>query len=265
LENPQAFRVPIPNHYLVKNGQIQHQLVWNSQQQQWETQDGTTPTGKFDKGGGWIPITQWHSPQQAESDPWEYLPHLHPRLKREERKVEADSDQGSLFLENAVQMHPDTGLVYLSNIPLEEGWYRFGGEGHFVNLRCLPLAEGTQTLLNQAPGKQFALITPAVWGSNRLSYRYPIVPDSQEATPAWSIETLLTDRPHAFRYRLGGSGPTKRLSRGRYAVPAGTVYVLSEPLEVPWEQWDESWFPKEAYSYQRWGCGLSLPLAIGDA
>ncbi|QDZ38902.1 CRISPR-associated protein Cmr3 [Euhalothece natronophila Z-M001] len=260
IQNPQNFRVPLPHNYLVKDQQIQHQLQWNHQQ--WETENGTSPTGKFDKGGGWITIDQWHSPQQVESDPWEYLPHLHPRLKTEERKVEADSDQGSLFLENAVQLDPEACLVYLSNTHLDNGWYRFGGEGHFVNLRCLPLDAETQTLLHQPCGKQFALITPAVWGSNRYSYRFPILPNQQEVTPAWSIETLLTERPQAFRYRLGGDKQAKRLSRGRYAVPAGSVYVLSEPLE-PWENWEESWFPKEAYSFKRWGCGLSLPLAIG--
>jgi CRISPR-associated protein Cmr3 len=54
-------------------------------------------------------------------------------------------------------------------------------------------------------------------------------------------------------------GKTKRLSRGRYAVPAGSVYVLPEPLPA-WEDWDEAWFPMEAYSYKRWGCGFALPL-----
>jgi len=263
-ENPQDFRVPIPHNYLVKDQQIQHQLSWNEKEQSWQTEAGTQPTGKFDKGGGWIPISQWHSPQQVESDPWEYLPHLHPRLKMNERKVEADSDQGSLFLENAVQLHPDACLVYLSNTSLNEGWYRFGGEGHLINLRCFPLNQQTQTLLTQPSGNQFALITPAVWGSNRYSYRFPILPNRQEVTPAWSLETLLTERPQTFRYRLGGSGQTKRLSRGRYAVPAGSVYVLSEALNQPWEAWDESWFPKEAYSYKRWGCGLSLPLTNGE-
>lgn len=259
ISHPQNFRVPVPNNYLVQEGQIQHQLIWNQQQQTWETESGTPPTGKFDQGG-WIPIHQWHSPQQVESDPWEYLPHLHPRLKTEERKVEADSDQGSLFLENAVQLDPDACLVYLSNTAIDNGWYRFGGEGHLVNLRCLSLDAETQTLLHQPCGKQFALITPAVWGSNRYSYRFPILPNT--STPAWSIETLLTERPHAFRYRLGGENQAKRLSRGRYAVPAGSVYILSEPLDA-WENWDESWFPQEAYSYKRWGCGLSLPLPIG--
>ncbi|MGG6263924.1 hypothetical protein ACQ4M3_10815 [Leptolyngbya sp. AN03gr2] len=55
----------------------------------------------------------------------------------------------------------------------------------------------------------------------------------------------------------------KRLSRGRYAVPAGTVYVLQEPLEIPWQDWSIDWFPKEGPSLKRWGCGLALPLIDG--
>lgn len=43
-------------------------------------------------------------------------------------------------------------------------------------------------------------------------------------------------------------------------MPADTVYVLDKPLNQKWEDWDESWFPTEGYSFKRWGCGLSLPL-----
>jgi CRISPR-associated protein Cmr3 len=78
--------------------------------------------------------------------------------------------------------------------------------------------------------------------------------------PAWDIATFLLQRPDPFRYRLGGEGKTKRLSRGRYAVPAGSVYVLNEALDKPWQDWDESWFPTEGYSFKRWGCGLALPI-----
>jgi CRISPR-associated protein Cmr3 len=87
---------------------------------------------------------------------------------------------------------------------------------------------------------------------------------NSEWVPAWQLETLLTERPSPFRYRLGGEGQTKRLSRGRYAVPPGTVYVLKEPLDKCedkcWEDWPEEWFPKEGVSFKRWGCGLALPL-----
>ncbi|MBC1198316.1 CRISPR-associated protein Cmr3, partial [Microcystis aeruginosa BLCCF158] len=45
----------------------------------------------------------------------------------------------------------------------------------------------------------------------------------------------------------------------RYAVPAGTVYRLKNPLSS-WQNWQESWFPTEGVSLKRWGCGLALPL-----
>jgi CRISPR-associated protein Cmr3 len=76
----------------------------------------------------------------------------------------------------------------------------------------------------------------------------------------WKVEALFTDRPIPFRYRLGGKGDTKLLSRGRYAVPAGTVYVLEEAINQSWQDWDDNWFPKEGPSLKRWGCGLALPL-----
>ena len=263
-DNPQNFYVPTPLSYLVKKEQekrkIEHQLHWHPEAEQWQTASGESPFGKFEKKGSWIAIDEWHQPQQVQKDPWEYLPHLHPRLQLDQRKVDADSDQGSLFLENAVQLNPDSCLIYLSNTPLADGWYRFGGEGHMVDVRCLKLNDPTQTLLSQPVGKCFALITPAVWGSNRLSYREPMIYQNNNWQPVWQVETFLTERSFPFRYRLGGSGKTKRLSRGRYAVPVGTVYVLRESLNQPWQEWDESWFPTEAYSFKRWGCGLALPL-----
>lgn len=259
-DQAQNFYVPMPFNCLMEKGEIKHRLQWNTKVQEWQTELGESPVGKFDKGDCWIAINSWHQPTQVHANPWQYLPHLHPRLERNQRKVDTASTDGSLFLENAVQMHPDTCLIYLSNICLPDGWYRFGGEGHMVNVRCDKIADSTQKLLNQPVGKQFALITPAVWGSTRLSYREPMTYENNHCEPAWHRETLLTERPIPFRYRLGGSGKTKRLSRGRYAVPAGTVYVLTEPLHQPWYQWTESWFPTEAYNFKRWGCGLALPL-----
>ncbi|MBD2775566.1 type III-B CRISPR module-associated Cmr3 family protein [Iningainema tapete] len=273
-KEPENFYVPTPLNYLVqmekhtkkgeiKKGEIKHRLSWH------KDEDGTGQwlplvSGKF-KSGSWIAINEWHQPQYVSEKPWEYLPHLHPRLELNQRKVDTDSTQGSLFLENAVQMHPDTCLIYLSNIPLPDGWYRFGGEGHMVDVRSLPISESTQKLFNQPVGKHFTLITPAVWGSNRLSYREPMIYQQNSWESAWQIETFLTERPMPFRYRLGGNGKTKRLSRGRYAVPSGSVYVLKEQLNLPWHNWSESWFPTEAYSFKRWGCGLALPLATEKA
>ena len=70
----------------------------------------------------------------AYGEPWEFLPHLHPYLAKDQRKVATEKERGSLFLENGVQLHPDVCLSYLSNTPLPDGWYRFGGEGHMVEL-----------------------------------------------------------------------------------------------------------------------------------
>jgi CRISPR-associated protein Cmr3 len=258
IENPQNFCVPTPLNCLVKlnpepdadqikRGIVEKTLTW--QTNHWHPQT----SGKYAKDT-WLPLDQWDTPKTVYASPWEFLPHLHPRLKAEERKVVApDSEQGSLFLENAVQMHPDICLVYLSNLNINSGWYRFGGESHLINLNSIPLAESIQNLLNKTLGRAFALITPALWGSNRLSYRYP---------EAWKyeIQTILTERPIPFRYRLGGQGNTKRLSRGRYAVPAGTVYITTTE-KLPWHHWKDELFPQEGPYMNSWGCGLSLPLS----
>jgi CRISPR-associated protein Cmr3 len=276
-ESPQNFYVPTPFSYLTElapspdaegfiPGSIRHRLVWREQGDdggdRWLPATGPNthndpqqpPTGKF-TSGTWIAIEDWENPVTVYATPWKFLPHLHPRLKDDERHVaETASGQGTLFLENSVQMHPNTGLVYLANLPLDDGWYRFGGEGHMVELTCHSISghATVQKLLSQPLGS-FALITPAVWGSNRLSRRYP---------EAWDPEppVLLTERPIPFRYRLGGEpNQPKRLARGRYAVLSGTVYVMPKPLP-PWHDWPNDWFPKEGPHMNRWGCGLALPL-----
>ena len=287
-EQPQNFYVPTPKNYLIKGEKIQHKLAWNVAEKCWLDAEGESPSDKFESGT-WLSIQHWKPPENAEKAsvekvekaPWKFLPHLHPRLKEDERRVDEDRDRGSLFVENSVQLDPDACLIYLSSHKLEPGWYRFGGEGHMVNVRCKPIAPSTQALLNQPVGKHFALITHAVWGSNRLSYREPqylCKGDVQRHQPdiddqayddahkitGWSREALLTDRAVPFRYRLGNAenhqpNQPKLLSRGRYAVPAGSVYVLKESLES-WQDWDLSWFPKEGVSLKRWGCGLALPL-----
>ena len=118
----------------------------------------------------------------------------------------------------------------------------------------------------------------SVWGTQRLSYRFP-VPTKNDATQTplyalpetiqsptdtktasfWSMSALMTERAIPFRFRLGGTGKVKRLSRGRYAVPAGTVYQVNGEIP-PWQSWQQEWFPTEGYSYQHWGCGFALPL-----
>ena len=260
LEHPQNVYVPLPMNYRVKDGTIHRILGWNPELEQWQDLQGRELARKYKGDGWWISLAEWDDPKTAKADPWEFMPHLHPRMEADERHVvrvarddEAPGPTGSLFLENGVQLHPDTCLVYFSNQQLPEGWYRFGGEGHMVNVTTHDLSPAIQQLLNRQPGRIFTTITPAVWGSNRLSYRCP---------EPWQdkVETLLTDRPVPFRYRLGGRGTTKRLSRGRYAVPAGTIYVLTEPLMMPWNDWPDEWFPKEGPHMNRWGCGLALPL-----
>ena len=289
----QNFYVPTPKTYLVKDGKIRHQLNWkihaDSQEHRWLNQQGESPAGKFESGT-WLPIHQWHHPQDVQENPWTFLPHLHPRLQEEQRRVAVDSDLGSLFLENAIQLHPDVCLVYLCTHELNSGWYRFGGEGHMVDVISRELTDPLVTaLLHRPVGDYFSLITAAVWGSNRLSYRSPQrlpqtqaprehqVPNSGQGDPqtpsVWDIEALMTERPHPFRYRLGkrksdpdGSIDQDQkhspglLSRGRYAVPAGSVYRLKHAIEKPWHAWDVSWFPREGPSLKRWGCGLALPL-----
>jgi CRISPR-associated protein Cmr3 len=265
-KTPQNFCVPTPLNCLVKldppngsgmrQGHVEHRLVWQPEvglePGRWVVPDGQTPSGK-PTPNTWLPIQQWHQPTTVYATPWEFLPHLHPRLRSDERRVaDPDDDQGSLFLENSVQMHPDTCLVYLSNLPLESGWYRFGGEGHLVEVTCLEMNGENRARFNTPLGQVFALITPGVWGSNRFSLRYPA---------AWETDcqTLLTERPVPWRYRMGGEGTTKRLSRGRYAVPAGSVYVMNRAF-APWHDWEDGWFPQEGPFLNRWGCGLALPI-----
>lgn len=282
-DQPQSFYVPTPKNYLIKDGSIQDKLTYqvhkSTSELRWLDQQEESPVDKFESGT-WLSIDHWDSPKTVEKVPWKFLPHLHPRLKENERRVDEESDLGSLFVENSVQLDPDTCLIYLSTHQLEPGWYRFGGEGHMVNVSCAEIADSTNQLLNKPIGKQFALITHAVWGSNRLSYRQPQLLRKQDAarhqlatvdsdlkTP-WQVEALITDRAVPFRYRLGDHKDKegkkihqlKLLSRGRYAVPAGSVYVLKDSLDKPWHDWDINWFPREGVSLKRWGCGLALPL-----
>ena len=282
VKSKQNFYVPTPLIYLVKNGQIQHKLSWDSEKKGWFDEKHEAPSDKFE-GGTWLAIEDWKKPTKVEKSPWKPSAHLHPRLEENERRVvrkketdNSDDNQGSLFLENAMQMPTNTCLVYLSTEKLEDGWYRFGGEGHLVDINCIELNEKHQELFAQPIKNKFALITPALWGSNRISYREPIHlhkgdpkkykqedPESNNQF-VWKTETIYTGRPMPFRYRLGdrekaAPNDPKLLSRGRYAVPAGTVYVLKDAIGS-WQSWPEKWFPKEGPSLKRWGCGLALPL-----
>jgi CRISPR-associated protein Cmr3 len=272
---------PQKNHY-----SLNWKLHEKSQEYRWLNEKGESPKDKFE-AGTWLPINDWDSPHQVKTVPWGFLPHLHPRLQENARHVDTESDRGSLFLENAIQLNPDVCLVYLASHKLpEDGWYRFGGEGHMVSITCPDLTNPTVEKLLKAPvGQSFALITPAIWGSNRLSYREPRnlkkgdktrhTLDKTDSDPQivqqWENAAILTERPIPVRYRLGDRHDKnkqsihqphqpKLLSRGRYAVPAGSVYFLQEPIDQPWQEWDEDWFPKEGPSLKCWGCGLALPL-----
>ncbi|PSB53928.1 CRISPR-associated protein Cmr3 [filamentous cyanobacterium Phorm 6] len=271
------FYVPTPLNYLIEKGtsKIKHKLSWNAVEKQWLP----NVNEKFEKGG-WVKVHDWGKDWKiweiSTKVPWKTVSHLHPRLEENQRRVQVEEnrEQGSLFLENGVQLDPDYCLVYLSNTEIKPGWYRFGGEGHLVNIECQPISGELKHLLSKPVGKAFALITPAVWGSNRHSYRKPMVQKKEDRKSdgfeAWECDTLLTERPFPFRYRLGNrkdeetnekvNSKEKLLSRGRYAVPAGSVYVLEKPLESSWQEWDEKWFPTEGVSFKRWGCGLALPL-----
>jgi CRISPR-associated protein Cmr3 len=324
----QNFYVPTPFNCLVKPGEltINCQMTWHpgpceiwcdevSKPMTWPTgvwavwsveqaKQGkgcwqTPPNAKFQKGT-WIAISDWeklNNPAtvcdleqiKLETNPWRFLPHLHPYLKADERHVDTDRERGSLFLENGVQLDPDTCLIYLSNTEIKDGWYRLGGEGHLVQVTCKSLGERLSGLLRQDLGNAFALITSAVWGSNRLSYQSPrslakgdaaryklpeidsdLQPSDGQTPQPWHLQALLTERPIPFRYRLGNHkdqqgndihkpNQPKLLSRGRYAVPAGTVYVTREALPA-WSEWPLDWFPQEGPSLKRFGCGLALPL-----
>lgn len=289
---PANIYVPTPLNCLVKHQQIQHQMAWHQERQQWqawiEGQWQTPEDGKHHQTGTWLDIETWAQldPTQPRSltvttAPWQFTPHLHPKLQLDQRKTVAEN---GLFLESAVQLHPDACLVYLCNHAVAEGWYRFGGEGHLVDLTCHEI-KGTPlaTLLNRPCDRAFATITPAVWGSNRRSLRSPLTANDN-ITPVWprgeepnpgnaiGITALLTGKPLPQRHRIGKPVPQHRppdirespslLSRGRHALPAGTVYVLDEGLGRSWQDWPLSWFPTEGYSYKRFGSGLALPLNV---
>ncbi|ESA33440.1 crispr-associated protein [Leptolyngbya sp. Heron Island J] len=307
--NPQDFCVPAPMSLLAKfkpnlektqipEAVVEDRLAWHSDTDiQWRNSSNEAPDKKF-SSGAWIKLSDWETISTGNveaskavatyGEPWQFAPHLHPYLLKDQRKVDTDRERGSLFLENSVQLHPEACLVYLSNLKLTDGWYRFGGEGHMVEITCDDLGNTAKTLLDTKIERSFALITPAIWGSNRLSYRYPqelkkgdkqrheLDDVDSDLSTQWQVDGLLTKRPSPFRYRLGDaksaldetgkpkrSQPPKRLSRGRYAMPAGSVYVLKTAFPEnhnTWQKWPEAWFPQEGPSLKRWGCGLALPL-----
>ena len=247
----QDFYVPIPwNKIIAKKGVDE----WIIKDGKWQLEK---PQEKLEPDYRWQTIKSWGNPAKTlrsnksiADNPWQFVSFLHPKIKPSQRCVE---DADGLFLENSVQMSEDTCLIYLSTYPLKDGWYRFGGENHIVEIECEEIkGKKVLELLNTPIQRTFALIAPGVWGSTRFSFRYP----QHDSFPQQNIQ-ILTDKPIPYRYRAKG-----QLGRGRYAVPAGSVYVLESPLNKSWWDWEETWFPHEGYSIKKVGCGLCLPIDI---
>ncbi|MGB5970521.1 MAG: hypothetical protein WBG70_19565 [Spirulinaceae cyanobacterium] len=251
LNDPYNFYVPIPWHKVIAKEETDE---WHIEEGKWQrNQEEIEPDYK------WQTIDSWDdspdtilSNESASADPWKFTPILHPHLKPEER---CSKSEDGLFLESAVQMPEDHCLVYLSTHKLPDGWYRFGGENHTVEVTSEPIDEGLTEQFDQPLGNAFTLITPGIWGSNRFSERYP-QPLAQKA-PTKGKPLMLTDKPIPYRYRLSGF-----MGRGRYAVAPGSVYVLEKALEESWWDLPEDWFPTEGISLKKMGCGLCLPVNI---
>jgi CRISPR-associated protein Cmr3 len=140
-----------------------------------------------------------------------------------------------------------------------------------VQLRHQPISPELKELLSRPLTAPFALITPGVWGGPKLSLREPIDTTAPHGQFPWhrsgQAPGILTDKPRVWRHRLGAgnrkpeeAAGQRRLSRGRWAMPAGSCYQLSgDPLK-PWVKWHESWFPREGFSFKQLGTALALPI-----
>ncbi|MBW4418963.1 MAG: CRISPR-associated protein [Myxacorys californica WJT36-NPBG1] len=258
-DDPEAFYVPTPRHRIIGEGKDDEWKL--TAQRQWERDPK-----KQDIEGEyrWQSIDAWRRKtsdirknHEMSHAPWEYVSFLHPQMKSDERHV---LPKHGLFLENAVQMDEGFCLVYLSTYALPDGWYRFGGEGHMVEICCQEISSESTVhqLLTTKIQKACALISPGVWGSNHLSHRYP----KHSEFPNQGMK-MLTDKPIPYRYRIGQRSTERgRLGRGRYAVPPGTVYVFKKPLDKTWWEFPEDWFPREGLPLKHLGCGLCLPVEI---
>ncbi|NWF62430.1 MAG: CRISPR-associated protein [Fischerella sp.] len=250
-EDKQDFYVPIPWHQIISEHGVDTWVIRNGQWYRENAAKKLEPDYQWQKIGAWgKPARVIKSNQSAAKSPWKSVSFLHPQMEVNQRCVK---NSGGLFLESAVQLPEEYCLVYLATYPIEAGWYRFGGENHIVEIECEKITrKKILELFEQPIERAFALIVPGVWGSTRFSHRYPLEFEETFGTPL-----LLTDKPIPYRYRATG-----RLGRGRYAVPAGSVYVLNKPIGKSWRNWDETWFPNEGYSLQKVGCGLCLPVNI---
>lgn len=295
-DQPTRFYVPIPWHRIIDEKDSNEWVLidkepepripsesdegeseWRLNQKKWHRHDKDVKPAYF-----WQSIDAWDVSLDELKDreaiakaPWEPSPFLHPKIKPDERHV---VERDGLFLENAIQLSDDYCLVYLTNLEQKlknDCWYRLGGEGHLVELEHHTLSSKHKINRLLSPERKIgfacALITPGVWGSNKYSYRYP----QHRSFPKRDLK-MLTDRPIPYRYRIGQSREeenaesgdrydpmkTGRLSRGRYAVPPGSVYVFRQPLEMTWWDFQDEWFPKEGFPLKHLGCGLCLPIDI---
>lgn len=282
--NEEYFYLPLPRHKVVGEDISDEWLIksykWclGSKAENEDIEEEEQPSDKDESEYHWLKIDYWDSdpenirqhrndnPPSVTTKCWEYVSILHPQIKKDERHVLSED---GLFLENTVQMKDDTCLVYLSTYRLADGWYQFGGESHIVEINSIELPEDSPILeLLRTPIKRaFALIAPGVWGSNQLSYRYP---KHQDFAMAHNKINLLTDKAVPYRYRIGYGTQKKeefqtrsqgRLSRGRYAVPSGSVYVLKEPLNKNWWEFPTEWFPEKGL-LKKFGCSLCLPIKV---
>ncbi len=278
----ESFYVPVPRSHIFGERIVDPKSGHKKDDyNQWDlTAKGWTPHEPKEVSNEykWQKIDFWDLPSLAttlksglaKETPWRFNPFLHPKMQSDQRHV---VDEDGLFLENAVQMAEDVSLIYLSTHEIPNGWYRFGGEGHLVEIkseRINPNSKIYKLLNTNEINRSFALICPAVWGTNNLSTRYP-----PQFKASGKCPQMLTDRPIPFRYRLG-KGDQKNssvLALGRYAVPAGTVYVLKKPLEEEhntWWKFPNEWFPQSNTKLpegqntllKQLGCGLCLPITI---
>lgn len=260
-DGQQDFYVSIPRSRTIGN---KESAEWEIQNHEWYRENRG-----LQADFAWQKISHWNYSVDlirdgAAKPPWKSNPFLHPKLEDNQRHV---VEQDGLFLENAVQISEDTCLIYLSTQKIPDGWYRFGGEGHLVEISSQDLKADLKELFNQPIEKSFALICPAVWGSNNLSTRYP-----SEFKTNGKCPQMLTDRPVPFRYRLGKNERKNSsiLGVGRYAVPAGTVYVSKHDLNKTWWEFPNEWFPQSKGQVassnntllKQLGCGLCLPITI---
>ena len=242
----------------------------------WQPADEKEPPRKAPMGG-WVALSDWPSVGLEEKvpiheNPWREVSHLHPRLSESER---VSAGKNALFLEYGIALDEGVALAYLSSHTIPEGVYRFGGEGHLVQLRRQEIPVALGHLLSQPLTAPFALITPGLWGGSRLSRREPVLSGQGGGVFPWHRDGvapgILTEKARPWRHRLGAgrsdrednpnAPPRKpRLSRGRWAVPAGSCYQLAGDPLPPWARWDPHWFPKEGFSFKHLGTALALPI-----